>query len=115
VSSEKGRQGERAAEKALQEEGMRVLFRNIRSQAGEIDLVAQDGESLVFVEVKNWPARGIEDLDYGINAKKKRRIIETAKYFLAEHREYKDRPVRFDVVFFGPGSCTRFESAFTEN
>ena len=111
-----GRAGEETAACALRREGMRILFRNVRSQAGEIDLIAQDGESLVFVEVKHWPAYGLDSLGYGINAKKKRRIIETAKYFLSMHREYNDRPVRFDVVFVSAGdtSYTRFESAFME-
>jgi putative endonuclease len=111
-----GRAGEEAAACALRKEGMKVLFRNVRSQAGEIDLIAQDGESLVFVEVKHWPAYGLDSLDYGINPKKKRRIIETAKYFLSMHREYNGRPVRFDVVFVSAGdaSYTRFESAFME-
>jgi putative endonuclease len=112
----KGREGEETAARALQKEGMSVLFRNFRSSAGEIDLVVQDGESLVFVEVKNWPAFGLENLEYGINKKKKSRIIETAKYFLSIHREYIDRPIRFDVVYLGPreGACIRFEAAFME-
>ncbi|MDR0403222.1 MAG: YraN family protein [Treponema sp.] len=115
-AKDKGREGEEAAARALEKEGMRVLARNFRSNAGEIDIVAQDGEILVFVEVKNWPAFGLENLDYGINGKKKGRIIETAKYFLSIHREYIDRPIRFDVVYLSPreGACIRFEAAFME-
>jgi putative endonuclease len=112
----KGREGEEAAAQALEKAGMDVLFRNFRSTDGEIDLIARDGESLVFVEVKNWPAFGLENLDYGISEKKKGRIIKTAKYFLSIHREYIDRPVRFDVVYLSPreGTCIRFEAAFME-
>jgi putative endonuclease len=111
-----GREGEEAAAKALQKAGMNVVRRNFRSVAGEIDLVAEDGETLVFVEVKTWPAFGLENLGYGINEKKKSRIIETAKYFLSIHREYIDRPIRFDVVYLSPreGACIRFEAAFME-
>jgi putative endonuclease len=112
----KGREGEEAAARALEKAGMNVLFRNFRSGEGEIDLIARDGESLVFVEVKSWPAFGLENLDYGISGKKKSRIIKTAKYFLSIHREYIDRPVRFDVVYLSPreGACIRFEAAFME-
>jgi putative endonuclease len=115
-SAGKGRAGETAAARILEKAGMRLVCRNFRSTAGEIDLIAEDGECLVFVEVKTWPAYGPENLDYGITKKKKQRIIETAKYFLSIHRKYNDRPVRFDVVFLNPKDelCIRFESAFME-
>jgi putative endonuclease len=80
---------------------MRILASNFRSPVGEVDLVAQDGDAIVFVEVKTWARRGIADLEYGINYKKQRRIIETAKYFLMVHREYNGMTIRFDVVFIG--------------
>jgi putative endonuclease len=116
TAGKKGREGENAAARALEEAGMRLVCRNFRSTAGEIDLIVEDEDCLVFVEVKNWPAYGPENLDYGITEKKKRRIIETAKYFLSIHRKYNDRPVRFDVVFLNrnDGLCIRFESAFME-
>jgi putative endonuclease len=115
-AADRGREGELAAEKALQKAGMSVLSRNFRSKTGEVDLIALDGEALVFVEVKSWPSVGLENLDYGISKKKKERIIETAKYFLSIHREYIDKPVRFDVVYLSPreGACVRFEAAFME-
>jgi putative endonuclease len=66
-----------------------------------VDLIARDGETLVFIEVKTWSSRGLADLEYGIGQEKQRRIIETAKYFLAVHREYNEMAIRFDVVFIG--------------
>ncbi|MDR3145255.1 MAG: YraN family protein [Treponema sp.] len=93
---------------------MRIVARNVRSPAGEIDLIAVDGDTLVFIEVKAWSVYGIENLSYGIDLKKQRRIIETAKYFLSVHREYNDMALRFDVIFIGPEKAIRFESAFTE-
>jgi putative endonuclease len=79
--------------------GMRLLASNFRSPVGEVDLIARKGDTLVFVEVKTWTKKGIADLEYGIGHKKQRRIIETAKYFLAVHREYNEMSIRFDVVF----------------
>jgi putative endonuclease len=95
---------------------MNILEKNYRSKAGEIDLIGLEGENLVFIEVKSWNG-GPEGLEQSLSPKKKRRIIETAKYFLLNHREYNDRPIRFDVVFLSPreGTLTRYESAFMEN
>ncbi|MDR2313571.1 MAG: YraN family protein [Spirochaetaceae bacterium] len=110
-----GLEGELSAAAVLERKGMRIIARNIRSPWGEIDLAALDGDVLTFVEVKNWPAYGLENLNRGINEKKKRRIIETAKYFLSMHREYNYRSVRFDVVFLKNGESVHLDSAFTES
>ncbi|MDR1956596.1 MAG: YraN family protein [Treponema sp.] len=112
--SRKGRAGESRAAAFLEAAGMGIIARNVRSPAGEIDLVALDGETVVFIEVKTWSAYPIEELLYGIDEKKQRRIIETAKYFLFSHREYKGMAVRFDVVFIGPEAITHLASAFME-
>jgi putative endonuclease len=110
----KGREGESRAAAGVEAAGMQIVARNIRSWAGEVDLIALDGETVVFIEVKAWTVFGIESLSYGINQKKRRRIIETAKYFLSVHREYNSMAVRFDVVFIGPEKTSYFESAFAE-
>jgi len=112
--SQKGREGETRAAMLLKAAGMRIIARNVRSSVGEIDLVALDGETIVFVEVKTWSVLGIEELQYSISEKKQRRIIETAKYFLDSHREYYCMAVRFDVVFIGPITSTHLVSAFME-
>jgi putative endonuclease len=112
--SQKGREGEERAAVFLEAAGMCIIARNVRSRTGEVDLVALAGDVIVFVEVKTWSTLGIEDLHYGINEKKQRRIIETAKYFLSSHREYNCMAVRFDVVLVGPETITHLVSAFME-
>jgi putative endonuclease len=97
----KGRAGEQLAARALEKAGMCILVSNFRSPWGEVDLIAKEGDTIVFIEVKTWNSRGIADLEYGIGPEKRRRIIETAKYFLAVHREYREMAIRFDVVFIG--------------
>jgi putative endonuclease len=109
-----GREGENRAAAALEARGMRIVARNFRSRGGEIDIIALEKETLVFVEVKTWAHYGLEDLGRGINEKKQRRIIETAKYFLLEHRKYNEMAIRFDVVFIGPHDIVHLASAFTE-
>jgi len=111
-----GMEGESFAALTLQNRGLHIIARNLRSQRGEIDLIALDGEFLVFIEVKTWPAYGLENLGYGITRKKQQRIIETAKYFLALHEEYCYKSIRFDVVFLHPDkSIVHLVSAFTES
>ncbi|MCL2043745.1 MAG: YraN family protein [Treponema sp.] len=109
-----GKKGEERAGQALESAGLHIIARNFRSKAGEIDIIAIDGETLVFVEVKAWTALGIENLSYSINPKKQRRIIETAKYFLSINRQYYGRAIRFDVVFVGKETVTHLASAFME-
>jgi len=110
-----GKKGENRAVQALEAAGMSIITRNFRSRMGEIDIIALDGETLVFIEVKAWSALGIENLSYSINPKKQGKIIETAKYFLSIYRQYYGRAIRFDVVFVGTEAVTHLASAFTEN
>ena len=110
----KGRDGEEAAVVFLENMGMQILERNFRSRTGEVDIIALDGETLVFTEVKTWSAYGIDALEQALNTKKKHKIIETSKYFLALHRKYRYMAIRFDVVFISPEGITHLASAFTE-
>jgi putative endonuclease len=94
-----GKYGEGQAVAALETAGMKIIDRNYRSKAGEIDIIALDGETIVFVEVKTWSAYGLEDLQYSVDIKKQNKIIKTAKYFLSENRKYSNMAIRFDVIF----------------
>jgi putative endonuclease len=100
--SARGKEGEALAAAALEKKGMKIIARNARSASGEIDIVALEGEIVVFVEVKTWTSLGFEELGYSVNLKKQRRIIETAKYFISTHREYNCMAQRFDIVFIRP-------------
>ena len=111
---ENGRSGEDSAAKYLDEKGMEIICRNFRYRGGEIDIIALDNETLVFIEVKTWSVYGIDALEHGINRKKQQRIIETAKYFLLVNRKYRYMAIRFDVIFVAPGGITHLASAFTE-
>jgi putative endonuclease len=112
--SARGRDGENRAAEILKGKGMDIIAQNFRSRTGEIDIIAREGDVIVFVEVKTWEKYGFEDLGIVLNEKKQRRIIETAKYFLAEHREYNGMGVRFDAVFIGPRDTIHLASAFME-
>ncbi|MDR0552033.1 MAG: YraN family protein [Spirochaetaceae bacterium] len=122
----RGNKGEDEAALYLENAGLEVLERNFRTRTGEIDIIALDGEppngTIVFVEVKNWGHYGIENLEFGIDEKKQRKIIETAKYFLSKYRKYRCMAVRFDVIFIAPEDgtqpsrlLTHLVSAFAES
>ena len=114
LASKLGKEGEEKAVSVLEAAGMGIIAKNVRSPRGEVDIVALDGETIVFVEVKAWSVHGLDDLEYVINPKKQRRIIETAKYFLSVHRKYSRMAIRFDVIFIGKNAVTHLASAFME-
>ena len=111
----KGKAGEAAAVLFLEKKGMHILEKNFRSRRGEVDIIALDKDVIVFAEVKNWSFYGIDALEQAMNIKKQHKIIETSKYFLSLHREYRYMAIRFDVIFIAPEGITHLASAFTES
>jgi putative endonuclease len=92
-----GRTGERLAAESLLSKGYSILERNFRCRQGEIDLVAEDEQDIIFVEVK--ARRGIsfglpED---ALTLRKRRKLVELASYYLDLHT-CSDRSWRIDVV-----------------
>jgi len=110
----KGKIGEDKAVDYLVDAGMKVIDRNYRSKYGEIDIVAQLDETIIFVEVKNWSAFGADDLQISLDSRKQQKIIKTAKFFLFKNRKYSNMAIRFDVVFVKNNSVTHLASAFVE-
>ncbi len=92
-----GRRGEAEAEAYLQALGMRTLARRYRGGDGELDLVMEDGEQIVFVEVKASSRGRAGDGMLRVTPAKRRRMIHAASAFLLE-REWMERSARFDVV-----------------
>jgi len=116
-----GKAGEEQAAVYLLAKNWEIVARNWRTRRGEIDIIAMDGDTLVFVEVKTWPHGQEADLETVIGPTKKKRMIETAKHFLAAHRQYNGMYIRFDVVFLssdplegGLPEIRHFESAIAE-
>lgn len=89
-----GREGERAAAAFLKQKGLRVLARNFSCPSGEIDLIARDGDTLVFVEVKTRregvPAEAVDSA-------KERSLTLAAMTFLRRHHAL-DVQSRFDII-----------------
>jgi putative endonuclease len=89
-----GERGEREAARFLRRQGLRVLLRGYRTRSGEIDLIAREGDILVFVEVKAR-RRGVPA--EAVTAEKQRRITLAALDFLRRYGLLEQRS-RFDVV-----------------
>jgi len=97
-----GKAGEDLACEELERRGYAVLARRYRNRSGELDIIARDGPTIVFVEVK---ARAGAEFGAGweaITALKRRRMVSVALDYLARHRLF-GRPCRFDVVSVGGG------------
>ena len=97
-----GQAGESAAEEYLRRKGYRILARNLHSPLGELDLVAEDGQVLVFVEVKARRTDAFGGAIHAVHHRKQEKLIQLAAQYLARHH-IKDRLCRFDVVLLqGP-------------
>lgn len=93
-----GKKGEKTIACKLEKEGYIILECNWRTRSGEVDIIALDGNTIVFIEVKTLINTNISDLDIIINKKKQSRICKTAKYFLSNNRQYNRMNARFDVI-----------------
>ncbi len=92
-----GRRGERAAEKYLRRNGYRIVARNFRAAGAEIDLVAMDGETLVFVEVKTRRSRIAGAPEEAVDERKQTRMRRAAEVFARRYRE-NEIEMRFDIA-----------------
>ena len=108
---ESGVKGEALAEAYLVERGMTTYARRYRGADGEIDLIMQDEEVIVFVEVKSRPSERAGMGLMAVTLSKQRRMTHAALAFLAEHA-WLDRAVRFDVVEITRDGMLHISNAF---
>ena len=102
-----GDAGEDAAAEYVKRRGMRILERNYHSRHGEIDLIAQDGKTTVFLEVKTRQGQRFGPPEEAITPAKMRAMIYTATCY-AKQKGLLEQPMRFDVaaVRMNQGECT---------
>lgn len=92
-----GLQGEQIASSYLRKQNFRILEHNFKARYGEIDIIALDGNTLVFVEVKTRTSRVYGTPEDAITPKKLREIAKTAQYYRLRHPEFTSG-VRIDVI-----------------
>jgi len=93
----RGELGERAAKKYLQQQGLKFLTANFRSERGEIDLVFRDGDGLAFVEVKTRSSEEWTRPAAAVDARKRRLLSQTALDYLRRLKNPEVK-IRFDIV-----------------
>lgn len=92
-----GAQGETIAAAHLEAQGMRIIDRNYHSRYGEVDLIAEDGDGLVFVEVKTRRSAAYGTPEESVTPRKRERLRMTAETYLQEHGR-EQSAWRIDVV-----------------
>jgi putative endonuclease len=108
---ERGIRGEDQAILFLKSHGYQIVQRNYRWRGGEIDIIARDGDCLVFVEVKFRSSESFGLPEEHVTAQKREKLIQTAMRYLQEHSSELD--LRFDVVAFSGGTTRLFQNAFS--
>lgn len=91
-----GIKGEDLAVKFLKGEGYRIITRNYKTSIGEIDIIAQDGNTIVFVEVKTRADEFFGQPFEAVNKRKRQKLKNLA--LLYQKKQEKEFPVRFDVL-----------------
>jgi putative endonuclease len=94
----RGNLAEDAARAELKRAGLREVAANANYRGGELDLVMDDGGTLVFVEVRYRRSRAFGGGAASVDVGKRRKLVLAAQLFLAGHRRYAQAPCRFDVV-----------------
>lgn len=90
-----GNAAESLAAAWLERRGLRIVTRNYNCRSGEIDLIAKDGDTLVFVEVRRRRSYAFGGAAESVNRAKQTRILSAARHYLMNKPE---QPCRFDVI-----------------
>ncbi len=110
-----GREAEELASKFLKDKGYKIISRNYRTKLGEIDIIAEDKNTLCFVEVKARRTNRFGSPEEAISGHKKRQISKTALSFIKD-KKLTNRLARFDVVSLswdsGSPKIELFKNAF---
>ena len=119
-----GQAQEETAARFLIANGLSLIQKNYFCKLGEIDLIMEHANTLVFVEVRYRRSSTHGSASESITPRKIRRLIAAAKHFLLNHPRYKRYPCRFDVVAISPSSqkpcsppdihwlCAAFDTSF---
>jgi putative endonuclease len=105
-----GRRAEDRAAEALSELGYRILARNFRAGGGEIDIIAGEADTIVFVEVKARSSRAYGSAIAAVDARKRARLLAAAEEFLQFYAP--GAQTRFDLVCFDGGRMRLHRNAF---
>lgn len=107
-----GRDKEALAAEYLEKSGYRILERNFYCRVGEIDIIARDGDTYVFVEVKYRKTAGFGMPEEAVSRIKQDKIYKTAMYYIYRHHKGNDVLCRFDVIAVDGDKIRHYKNAF---
>lgn len=108
-----GKKYEEMAVALLEEQGYLILERNYANRYGEIDIIAQEQETLVFVEVKYRSSGSYGDALEAVDWHKQKRICRSALYYCTKKHKNIEIPCRFDVIaIYGEQNVMHIKNAF---
>lgn len=105
----KGKRGEEISENFLLESGYSIVKKNYRKQSGEIDIIAEKGETIYFIEVKFWNSKFFFPLETFSKSKIKRMQL-TAERFLAKNVSFQTHLVSFALISIEENEQIKFYS-----
>lgn len=94
---EKGKFFQEVAEEYLKRKKYKIIDRNFSWKKGEIDIIAEKDDKIIFIEVRSKEGDEIKGYET-VDLRKQKRIIETAKFYLESKNLYGKKDVRFDVI-----------------
>lgn len=103
---------EKKAAQYLESLGYRIIARNFSCRQGEIDLIAEDGKYLVFIEVKYRKNQKAGMPQEAVGLRKQRAICRAASFYCLRHGISQEHPCRFDVAAFVDGEWSLIRNAF---
>jgi len=106
-----GDKAEEQARRYLEKQGMKLLVSNYRCNCGEIDLIMQHNQTLVFIEVRCRANSRFGSAAESVDRRKQSKIIKAAQFYLQQHRQ--EVVCRFDVVALTSGTLNWIADAFT--
>jgi putative endonuclease len=107
----RGRKGERIACRFLLKQGFDILARRYRSRSGELDIIAYEGDTLVFIEVKTRSSAEFGEPWEFVDWQKQQILRRTAEDFIADH-DLGQYAYRFDIISVLGSEATLFKNAF---
>ena len=107
-----GRAGEVKAAEFIKSKGYKIIKTNYKTALGEIDIIALDGDVLVFIEVKTRSSDEYGAPSEAVNIKKQEKYYKTATYYLQREKKLNS-PCRFDVIEIENGQINHIIDAFS--
>ena len=107
-----GTEYESLACERLENEGMKIIARNYRVRIGEIDIIAKDGDELVFIEVKYRKNRSYGGAEYAISQAKQKVIRRVAEWYMKQNGISHNSFCRFDAVIIDGEDIEHIKNAW---